>query len=80
MYCKKNQSPELPFCGPHSKPHGPRGMSKHYHLRFDQKLGNGVCAILRIPCACVSCTSMIEKTCVSGITSDKQEHHKTFTN
>ena len=44
-YCNKNQFPALPFCGPHSKPRGVRGMSKHYHFRFDPKLGMGVCAI-----------------------------------
>ena len=35
MYCNTNQFPELPFCGPHSKPHGARGLSKHYCLCFD---------------------------------------------
>ena len=59
IYCNKNQFPELPFCGSHSKPHGARGLSKHYYLRFDPKLGMGVCAIRRIPCACVACTSML---------------------
>ena len=49
MYCNKNQFPALPFCGPHSKPHGARGIGKHYHLRFDPKLGMGECAICRIP-------------------------------
>ena len=34
-----NKFPALPFCGPHSKPHGTRGLAKHYHLRFDPKLG-----------------------------------------
>ena len=53
MYCNKNQFPALPFCGPHSKPHGERGLDKHYHLRFDQKLGMGICATRRIPYACV---------------------------
>ena len=56
MYCNTNQFPALPFCGPHSKPHGARGLSKHYHLRFDPKLGMGICEILRIPCDCVTCT------------------------
>ena len=56
MYCNTNQFPALPFCGSHSKPHGARGMGKHYHLRFDTKLGMGECAIIRIPCACVACT------------------------
>ena len=61
MYCNTNKFPELTFCGTHSKPHGARGLSKHYNLRFDPKLGMGECAIFRIPCACVSCTSMLKK-------------------
>ena len=61
MYCNTNQFPELPFFGPYSKPYGARGLCEHYHLRFDPKLGIGECAILRIPCTCVSCTSMLEK-------------------
>ena len=56
MYCNTNQFPELSFSVPHSKPHGARGLSKHYHLRFGPKLGMGVCAIRRIPCDFVSCT------------------------
>ena len=56
IYCNTNQFPALTFGGPHSKPHGARGLSKHYRLRFDQKLGNGVCAIRLIACACVACT------------------------
>ena len=61
IYCNTNQFLALPFCCPHSKPHGARGWSKHYHLSFDPKLGNVVCAILSIPCECVACTSMIDK-------------------
>ena len=44
MYYNTNQFPALPFYGPHYKPHGARGLIKHYHLRFDPKLVNGVCA------------------------------------
>ena len=29
MYCNTNQFPELSFCGPHSKHHGARRLSKH---------------------------------------------------
>ena len=79
MYCNKNQFPELPFCGPHSKPHGARGLSKHNNLRFDPKLGNDVCAIHRIPCACVACTLMIDKSWISGIPSDEQDRYKPAT-
>ena len=71
MYCKTNQFPALPFCGPHSKPHGARGLSKHYRLRGDLELGNDICAIICIPCACVACTSMIYKPWISGIPLDE---------
>ena len=35
MYCDTNQLPTLPFFGSHTKPHGARGLGKHYNLRFD---------------------------------------------
>ena len=53
MYCNINQFPALTFCGPHSKPHVSRRLGNHYHLRFDQKIGMGICSIRSIPCACV---------------------------
>ena len=67
MYLDTNQLPELPFFGPRPKPHVARGLSKNYHFHFDPKLGNGICAIFRIPCACVACTSMLEQPCIYGI-------------
>ena len=78
-YCNKNLFPALPFCGLHSKPHGARGLSKHYHLCFDPKIGNGVCKTLCIPCACVACTSMLDRPRISGIPSDEQERYKPVT-
>ena len=30
MYCNTSQLPELSFCDPHSKPHGAKGLSKHF--------------------------------------------------
>ena len=66
MYCNIRQFPWLPFFGPHSKPHGARGSIEYYHLRFDPKLGNGVCAIHRIPRAWVACKSMLYKSWISG--------------
>ena len=71
MYCNTNQFLALTLFGPHSKPRCARGLIKHYHLRFDTKLGNGVCAIRRISSACVSCTKMLEKPWIYGILSDK---------
>ena len=43
MYWNTKKFPELPFCGPHSKPHGARGLSNNYHLSFDPKLRNVLC-------------------------------------
>ena len=79
MYCNTNQFPALPFYVTHSKPHGARGFSKHYNLRFDTKLGMVICAILGIPCACVAFTSMLEKPWISGIPPGEQERYKPVT-
>ena len=79
MYCNTNKFPELIFCDPHSKPHVAKGLSKHYRLLFDTTLGDGVCAIHRIPCACVACTSMLDKPWIFGIPPDEQEHYKPVT-
>ena len=79
MYCNTNQFPELSFFGTYYKPHGVRGLSKHYHLRFDPKLGMGICEILCIPCACFACTSMLYIPWVSGIPPDEQERYKPIT-
>ena len=79
MYCNTNQFPLLSFSVPHSKPHVERGLSKHYHLRFDPKLGMGVCAICHIPCTCVACKLMPEKPWISGIPPDEQERYKPVT-
>ena len=60
IYCNTNELPEWSFCGPHSKPRGARWLIKYYRLRFDTKLGMGICEIHCISCACVACTSMLE--------------------
>ena len=72
MYCDKNQFPALPFCGPHTQPPGSRGLSKHYNLRFDPNIGHDICAISFIPCACIACTSMLDKPWICGIQSKKK--------
>ena len=80
MYRNKNQFLALTFCGPHYKPYGVRGLSKYYNFRFDTKLGNAVCAIRRMPCAYIACTSMLDKPWISGLSSDEQEPYKPVTN
>ena len=79
MYCNTNKFPLLSFCGPHSKHHGARRLSKHYNFRFDPKLGMSICSIRRIPCFCVSCTSMLDKHWISDIPPDEQERYKPVT-
>ena len=72
MHYNTKQFPALTFCGPHSKPHGSWGLSKNYNLRFYPELGNGVCEIHHIPCACVACTIMLEKPWISVIPLKKK--------
>ena len=72
MYCDTNQFPTLPFLGSHPKPHGSRGLGKHYHICFDPNIGHGVCAICRITFAFVACTSMLDQPLISGVQSIKQ--------
>ena len=79
MYFDTNQFPELPFCGPHPKLHGARGLSKHYHVRFDPELGHGICEILRTPYDCAVCTSMLDQPWIYGTTSKKEAHHQPVT-
>ena len=72
MYCDTNQFAVLPFCGSHPNPRGARGLVKHYHIHFDPNLGDGICAIFRIPCAFVACTSILDHPWIAGVQSKKQ--------
>ena len=56
-----NHFPELPFYGTHKKPHGVHGLSKHYHMHFDPKIGHGTCEINYTHCAYTQCKYTIEK-------------------
>ena len=64
--CASTQFIAFLFCGPHAKPHGVIGLSKHYHLRLEPKLGHGKCEIRCILCACISFTNMLDKPWVIG--------------
>ena len=61
MFYNTNQFPSLPFCGPHTKLHCVRGLGKHYHMVFDQKLGHGIYSIFRIPYTCAEYIYMLYK-------------------
>ena len=80
MFGNTNQFPSFSFCGTHTKPHGVRGFSKHYHMWFDPKLGHDICAICRILCVCAECTSMLEKLCINCLTPKQQLCYWTVTN
>ena len=80
MYCDTNQFPTIPFCGSHPKPYGERGLGKNYHLRFDPNLRNVICAIFRIPCDSVACTSMLYKPWIYVIHSTKQARYQPVIN
>ena len=67
MFCDTNQIPKLSFFGSYPSPHRAMGLGKHYHLSFDPNLGHGIFLIRRIPCACVSYTSMLDQPWISGI-------------
>ena len=72
IYCDTNQFLALTYCGLYPKPHEARGLSNHYHLRLNPKLGHGICAVHCIPCACVACKQMLDRPIISGIPLKKQ--------
>ena len=80
MYCDTNQFPTLLFFGSHPKPHGARVLGKNCHLRFDPNIGHGICAICRIPCACFSLTSILDKPWIYCIQSTKQARYQPVIN
>ena len=63
-----------------SKSSWSKGGGKHYHLRFDPNIGHGICVIWRIPCVCVSCTSMLDKPWISGVQSTKKARYQPVIN
>ena len=74
ILCDTTQFPLLSFCRPQAKPHGVRGLSKHYHLLLDPKLGHGKYTIRRIPCACISFTNVLDKSWYYGVDPTKQPY------
>ena len=48
------------------------GPEKRYYLRLDPKLGHGKLEIRQIPCACVECTNMLDKTWAPGVSHNQQ--------
>ena len=63
------------FPGPHAKPHGVRGLSKHYYLQLYPKLGHGKYSIKRIPCSCIAFTTMLNNQRDYKVDSNKQPRY-----
>ena len=72
MSCDTTQFPVMPFCGPHVKSYGVWGLSRHYHLQLDPKLGHGKCAVQKVPWACVSNNNMLAKHRGPGVSHVQQ--------
>ena len=70
-----NASPRIIIFSPHEKPHGVKGLSKHYYFQLDQ-IGHGKCVIIQIPCACISCTHMLDKPFVVGSDPYRQPRYQ----
>ena len=51
----------LPCCGTHMKYHVARGLSKHYHMKLDLKLGHNKYKMKQIHCVCVSYINVLDK-------------------
>ena len=67
------------LAGVYQKTHGFRGFGNYYHMRFDPKLGHGICSICCITCACSKCTSIIDKPWVHGLTPQQQTLYQPVT-
>ena len=65
--CNLTQFPALAFCGINNTPHVVHGLEKHYNRHFDPKLTQVICEVLRIPCSCIYCTSLLEKSWSPGV-------------
>ena len=72
MFCDTTKFPWLYIFGTHTKPHGVRGLSKHYHKQLDPKLAHGIFAIRQISCAYAECTSVLDKPWVTGFSPHQQ--------
>ena len=53
-----------------------RGLGKHYHMRFDPKLGYGTYGICCIPCDCTFFTSILDKPWILVLPEQQQPHYQ----
>ena len=47
-------------------------MKDFYHIICDPELGEGFCAMRRIPCACYGCVEQLSKPCLPNLKKTQQ--------
>ena len=50
-------------------------MKHFYHIRCDPELGEGFCAMRRIPCACYGCVEKLSKTWLPNLEKTQQPRY-----
>ena len=53
-------------------------MKHYYHIRCDPELGEGLCAMRRIPCACSGCVEQLSKPWLPNL--EKRNNHVMLSN
>ena len=79
MFCNTIFFPSLTFCGLHTKKHGVKGSSKHYHMRFNTKIGHVICEICRTTCACDECKYILDKSWINILKPKQQPRYQPVT-
>ena len=50
-------------------------MKHFYHIRYDPDLGEGFCAMRRIPCSCSVCVEQLSKPWLPNLGKTQQPHY-----
>ena len=75
--CVTTQFPAFLFFGPHVKPHVVSSLIKHYHIHLYSKPGHIKYSTLRITCAYVACTKILDKPWDTDLDHIKQPIYQT---
>ena len=73
-WCSKH-FPNIAVVEGKKKIRGSSTVLSHYHYRADPLLGEGKCAMRRIPCACLECTNQLSKPWIHGVSPSEQPRY-----
>ena len=76
MYFNTNKFRIMPLCGQHNKPHDESWFSNYYSMCFNPKLWQDTCVIYNITCMCNQCTSRLDKSWNTGVSTHQQPGYK----